>query len=62
MNPADYADTAVRWATFDGSEEPPESDLRRAASSTYFAYVRALCFTVSDLMIGDTEADRDSST
>ena len=43
-------------------EAPPESDLRRAASSTYFAYVRALCFTVADLMIGDREAARDSST
>ena len=62
MNPADYADSALRLASFDGSEAPPESDLRRAASSTYYAYVRALCFTVADLMIGETETARDSST
>ena len=62
MNPADYADSALRWASHDSLEAPPESDLRRAASSIYFAYVRALCFTVADLMVGDTEAARDSST
>ena len=61
MNPADYADSALRWIISDGSESPPESDLRRAVSSTYYAYVRALSFTAADLLIGDTEAARDSS-
>ena len=60
MNPLDFADSAIRLFTASGLGIPPEADLRRALGAIYYAYFRALCLTIADLMIGDTEFHRGS--
>ena len=60
MKPEDNADTAVWLAMGDGTRTPTEADLRRAVGAIYSAYFRTLCFTIADLMIGDTELHRGS--
>ena len=58
MNPLDLPDSAMRQAKSGPSKRPRQADLRRAVSTTYYAYVHAVCRTVADLFIGATAEAR----
>ena len=60
MNLRGMSGTAMRLAKQGGSKRPRETDLRRAASTNYYALFLFLCFLLADLWIGATPAARDS--
>lgn len=58
MNHLDLIDSAMRMAKSGPSKRPRQADLRRAVSTTYYAFVHAVCRTVADLFIGATAEAR----
>ena len=54
----DLIDSAMRQAKSGPSKRPRQANLRRAVSTTYYAYVHAVCRTVADIFIGATAEAR----
>lgn len=58
MKPADLVATSRRLVGASGRQKPRQSDLKRAASTAYYALFHALCWTCADSFVGGTGADR----
>ena len=58
MNPNNFLRTARRLATPTGPGRPLQSDLRRAASTTYYALFHCLAECVADSFVGKTPEAR----
>jgi len=57
--PEDLLDTALRLAQGTADRPPTQADLRRAASSVYYAVFHAICQSNADTLAGDDPQNRD---
>ena len=55
----DLLETARRLAQGTEGRPPTQADLRRAASSVYYALFHAICQSNADTLVGDNPQDRD---
>ncbi|WP_215904813.1 hypothetical protein [Meinhardsimonia xiamenensis] len=58
MKPLDLIKTARRLVGRKGRRRPPQSDLKRAISSAYYALFHTMCANCADLLIGTGSANR----
>jgi len=62
LTAADYIATAKDLAGAESPGKPRETNLRRAASTTYYALFHCTPAFSADLLAGDSTADRNNST